>query len=533
MKKTYYLNQGGEDLKFDLEEDVFVDKSMLLSFLNKRVNTINCNICVASPKRFGKTTLGHLITAYYSRNHDTRHLFDNLKFSQDPSFEKYLNKFHVISFNISEFYDNLPGDEFFIQKITRAIARDLKVEFPDVQITDDMTLADMIRAVYKKTEQKFIFLIDEYDLPIRYDVPKSLLNDYLRFLCSLFKATTTRTCIALAYITGVHPVIRTTNQSGLNNFDQYNLLSPGLHPEFLGFTEQETIELCHRFNKNYEEIQMHHGNFKCADGTPIYSPYNICYAMTNPNFTHFWSMGGSFWLVADAIKDYDYDFSDIIIKLLLGERVSLSTDSFDYSVSHFNNYDDVLTLAVLQGFLAYDDENHECYIQNDDIRDHWRTIAEMYSDKTKPIAKFLGLSYNAVEATFKNYPRRIFVNLKDAHDTLIPPDKYNDQSLFQDIIIYAFFDAQDAYAIYKNLPSGTAYATVAFLPKYPSLNLPAIIVELKEINVTNSTLQQIEQKTFDLSALPYRGPAILVSVSYDDNDEYKRHYCQITPTKIE
>ena len=72
-------------------------------------------------------------------------------------------------------------------------------------------------------------------------------------LNGLFKNTTLRPAIALAYITGIMPIVRDKIQSKLNEFREYTMLRPLQFAEHIGFTIEEVKELCDKYNVDYKD----------------------------------------------------------------------------------------------------------------------------------------------------------------------------------------------------------------------------------------------------------------------------------------
>ena len=95
-----YLNQGNTLFAKDKSSEIYVDKSKLIEQTNKVINTNNQYISLSRPRRFGKSMAAHMLTAYYSRGCDSKQLFSDLKIAETKSFEKHLNKYNVISFDI-------------------------------------------------------------------------------------------------------------------------------------------------------------------------------------------------------------------------------------------------------------------------------------------------------------------------------------------------------------------------------------------------------------------------------------------------
>ena len=96
-----YLNIAFGKMADDIRDDFYVDKSMLISVLNKRLESRSRFICVSRPRRFGKTMAANMIAAYYSKGCDSHEIFSNLKISKDSSFERNINKYNVIKLDIN------------------------------------------------------------------------------------------------------------------------------------------------------------------------------------------------------------------------------------------------------------------------------------------------------------------------------------------------------------------------------------------------------------------------------------------------
>ena len=76
-----FLNLGNARFISDLENDIFVDKSMLIKYCNQNIKDYYSSrfMCVTRPRRFGKTMALSMLRAYYSKECDSKELFKNLK----------------------------------------------------------------------------------------------------------------------------------------------------------------------------------------------------------------------------------------------------------------------------------------------------------------------------------------------------------------------------------------------------------------------------------------------------------------------
>ena len=66
--------------------DIYVDKTMMISAINRYIDKGNKYVCVSRPRRFGKTMAGNMLSAYYSKGCESRDLFSGLKISGEPGF---------------------------------------------------------------------------------------------------------------------------------------------------------------------------------------------------------------------------------------------------------------------------------------------------------------------------------------------------------------------------------------------------------------------------------------------------------------
>ena len=74
----------------------FVDKSKMIIELLQLLKEGGGYICVTRPRRFGKTVMANMISAFFSRAVDGDSLFHTLDIAQEQGYKKYQNKYAVI-----------------------------------------------------------------------------------------------------------------------------------------------------------------------------------------------------------------------------------------------------------------------------------------------------------------------------------------------------------------------------------------------------------------------------------------------------
>ena len=97
-----YINIGNAGFQRARNSE-YVDKSGLISVVNKTLFTEHCFSCITRSRRFGKSMAAKMLCAYYDQSCDSRSLFTDLKIASDPSFEEHLNKYPVIYLDLSDF----------------------------------------------------------------------------------------------------------------------------------------------------------------------------------------------------------------------------------------------------------------------------------------------------------------------------------------------------------------------------------------------------------------------------------------------
>ncbi len=95
-----FVNPGNQAFQVAVNSEIYVDKTEMLEYTNKVMNTLQGYICNSRPRRFGKSITANMLTAYYSKGCDSQDLFAGLKISEASDFKKHLNQYDVIHLDI-------------------------------------------------------------------------------------------------------------------------------------------------------------------------------------------------------------------------------------------------------------------------------------------------------------------------------------------------------------------------------------------------------------------------------------------------
>ena len=517
-----YLNPSNVGFKGILAADIYVDKTMLISKLNKFIDKNNKYICVSRPRRFGKTIAANMLCAYYSKGCDSREIFRDLKISKADNYEKYLNKLNFIKIDVASEYQNAPEKENTIQNYTNFVRSEFVKEFPNVQFAENDTIANCILKVYAATEETFVIILDEYDSLVRMQISQTLFDEYLMFLNGLFKSDTLRPAISLAYITGILPVVRDKVQSKLNNFEEYTILDSMELSEYVGFTDEEVAVLCQQYQINHTECKNWYQGYK-LDSFDVYNPESVVKCIKNRRFESHWGKTSSYQVIADRLAANFDGMKDDVVKMVAGENVRVNVTRYMNTMTDFRNKDDAFTYLIHLGYLAYDYNTKTCRIPNKEVRYEWFNALE--DDKNYKVTdKIIKSSEYLLEQTLLLNGGEVSKALNRSHIHVASHRNYHNEQALASAVYLAFIDALNYYTVYKETSAGMGIADLIYTPLHPDGKYPPMIIELKSNKTASRAIDQIKTKEYFHAFDYYKGKIIFVGINYD---EKKKHSCNI------
>ena len=517
-----YLNPGNDNFKKIISREIYVDKSMMIERLNHFIDTGNEFVCVSRPRRFGKTFAGNMLSAYYSKGCDSSEIFKRFKISEVVGYADKLNKYNVIKIDMNSEYQNTKNKLSLIDRISEKIKDEMKTFFSDVDITDEDSVADSILKIYSKDNSNtFVIIMDEYDVLVREDVDQKLFDEFLSFLNGLFKSDTLRPAIALAYLTGILPVVRDKVQSKLNNFREYTILDAGELAEFVGFTSSEVKDLCEKNNLDFDERRRWYDGYT-QNGLEIFNPESVVESVNRRKCAGYWSKTSTYQVIADRIKQNFSGTRDDVIRMISGENVRVEIGMFLNTMNSFRSKDDVFTYLIHVGYLAYDEDSMTCRIPNREVLKEWE-YAISVEDGYEITNAIIKASEELLAETWNGNEDAVAKALDESHIHVTSNRSYNNEDALQSAIYLAYLYALNKYNVYKELTTGKGFADVVYVPVFP--DIPAMIIELKHNKSAESALDQIKDKKYFDSLIHYTGNLLFVGINYDEDT--KTHECRI------
>lgn len=369
-----YLNIGNAGFQ-SVRKGMYIDKTGLIAYINGTLGTKDKLTCVSRPRRFGKSFATQMLCAYYDKSCDSRELFNDLEIAQDPSFEMHLNKYDVIYLDITWFISTVTDIKEMVSYLQEQVIRELRNTYADV--SDEHSLPIVLARIAESTGRKFIVLIDEWDALFREAKENSdVQKEYIQLLRGLFKSSLTDKMIEAAYITGILPIKKYGTQSALTDFREYTMLQPKKLAKYVGFTEEEVRVLCSKYEMDFEEAKRWYDGYSFSKEESVYSPNSVVQAINNEEFGDYWTETETYESLKSYICMNEDGLQDAIVAMLGGARCKINTRTFQNDMSSIKSKDDVLTLLVHLGYLAYDFEKREVYIPNQEVADEFKNAVE-------------------------------------------------------------------------------------------------------------------------------------------------------------
>lgn len=545
-----YLNPGSDRYEEALRTEIYVDKTNMISFLNSVVNTKRKYVAVSRPRRFGKTTTADMISAYYDCSINARDLFEDKKISTNPKlyeagregkkspWDIYLNKFYVIHVNMVDLATETGSIPEMLFSLEKAVMRELREEWPNADRDMQGGLRLLMQEIYNREKSRFVIVIDEWDCIFReFKEDTDGQRLYLDFLRDWLKD---KSYIALAYITGILPIKKYGQHSALNMFGEYSMLQPQQLAEYVGFTDEEVRELCEKHGRSYDDIKAWYDGYDLYGIIPpgekepeeyqIYNPYSVVQAVITGRICDYWNATETYEALSVHINRNFDGLKDMVMLLMEGKRIPVNTRKYQNDMSSMANADDVLTLLIHLGYLAYDSERRESYIPNREILDEYRNTVEGNGEWDQ-LYSVLARSQKLLEATWAGDEDEVARLVEDAH-MRAGNLTYNSEAALSYAVRLAYFNAEQYYTLIPEMQAGRGYADLAYIPspKYP--DKPAILVELKWNKDAETAMTQILDRRYPDSLEKYRGNIILVAIDYNKEvtsgcKGYKHHSCRI------
>lgn len=322
MGKFIYPVDTDQFQKIREQGKLYVDKT---NFIYDLVNVKKYEyVFLARPRRFGKSLLCNTFKAYFQGQ---KELFEGLKIME---LEKEWKTYPVLHFTmsglknctISEAKSNLEG---FLRGYETVYGAD-----PE-SVTLSARFRDLIHNAMKKTGEKVVVIIDEYDAPIMrmlYDAELNAMRTLLREFYQVLKDE--GAYLKFVFITGVTKFSQLSIFSELNNLNQISMLDE--YSGICGITQEEldtTLRPCieeYAVNQGitteeaYALLKKNYDGYHFSKNSKdIYAPFSLLRALSYNSTEHYWFESGTMTSLIDHLKHYpsfnplDFDGAELLL----------------------------------------------------------------------------------------------------------------------------------------------------------------------------------------------------------------------------
>lgn len=525
-----FVNPDNSAFQVALNSKIYIDKTGLIEYTNSVLDTSDAYICNSRPRRFGKSYTANMLAAYYSKGCNSEEMFSGLDISRKSDFKTHLNQYDVIHIDIQWFLANCYNSNKIVSFLSDSVISELRDIYPDILPLGELSLPDSLSRIKDKTGQKFIIIIDEWDVLIRDEATNYYIqNEYINFLRGMFKGTEPTKYVQLAYLTGILPIKKEKTQSAVNNLEEFTMLHSYELAPYIGFTENEVKMLCQKYDRDFEKVKKWYDGY-LLENYEIYNPKAVVSVMLRGKFRSYWSETGSYEVIVPLIN-MNYDgLKNTIIEMLSGQNVKVNTLTFKNDPADIQSKDDVITYLIHLGYLGYNEKDETAFIPNEEIRHE--LINAVKSTNWSDLIHFQYESNHLLDATLSMNTQEVAEQIQKIHSEYASSIQYNDENSLSSVLTIAYLSSMQYYfKPIRELPTGKGFADFIYIPKPEYIrDYPALIVELKWNKNAKTALEQIKNKDYPEAIKQYTGNIILVAINYDKKS--KNHECIIEKLSV-
>ena len=196
-----------------------------------------------------------------------------------------------------------------------------------------------------------------------------------------------------------------------------------------------------------KKMEQWYDGYHIGNESHIFNPYSVMRAIDDNDYQSYWTTTGAYDSVITYIQMNFDGLKDDIIRMLSGERVYVNTLKFQNDMHIVRSKNDVLTVLIHLGYLAYDGDKRQCFIPNKEVSDEFLNAVEDTS--WTQIAEVLTASENLLAATISGNERAVERAINLAHDEHTSILAYNDENSLACVLSIAYIWAKNEYIIHR------------------------------------------------------------------------------------
>lgn len=514
------------------KDPYFVDKSLMIEELIPALGREQRFFCIVRPRRFGKTVMANMIGAFFGKVRDSKDIFGHQAIAGSKWYKKHLNRHEVIYLDCSEVPKECRDYRSYISRIEDGIYRDLTQAYPDLELDQGMAVWDLLSLIFEEKEQKFLFVIDEWDALFHMSfITEEDKQEYLLFLKSLLKG---KSYVEFAYMTGILPIAKYSDGSELNMFLEYDMATKIRFGEYFGFLNSEVDGLYEKYRAETarpritrEELDEWYDGYHTAGGERLYNPRSVVSALTNNQLANYWTSSGTYDSVFYYVRNNVEEVRDDIALMVSGEHVEARMQEYAATAMELETKNQIYSAMVIYGVLTY--ENGEVLIPNKELMLKYEELL-LNKESFGYVYRLARESAKMLKATLAGDTRTMSEILQYVHNTETPILSYNNETELSAVVNLVYLAARDRYRVEREDKAGKGFVDFIFYPY--RMNELGIILELKVDHTPEEAVRQIKDKEYilrfrgRLGEVPgYTGEVLAVGIGYEKKT--KKHSCKV------
>ena len=310
---------------------------------------------LSRPRRFGKSLLISTLEAYFQGK---KELFEGLAMER---LEKDWSHYPILHLDLNARQYDRP--ESLLEELNKHLEIwEQTYGSPYGDRKPEERFYQVIRCAYKKTGQRVVVLVDEYDKPMLQAIGNEELQQSFRNTLKPFYGVlkTMDGNIKFGMLTGVTKFGKVSVFSDLNNLDDISMREPYVNlcgvseQEIHDNLEEELHELAELQNMTYEDVciklKEYYDGYHFVENTiGIYNPFSLLNTFKYNKFSNYWFETGTPSYLVELLKRSHYDL----------ERMANEETSSDVLNSIYADSSSPIPVIYQSGYLtikSYDEE---------------------------------------------------------------------------------------------------------------------------------------------------------------------------------
>ncbi len=537
MPKTIAIgSQSFSDIR---KENCFlIDKTLFIKDWWENKDSVTL---ITRPRRFGKTLNLDMMNCFFSKEYENRaELFEGLKIWEYEEYRKMQGTYPVIYLSFASVKETTyPKAVLSLGKKIRQLYIRMKdiiesEEFDEIEkedyygyakeITEDNISDSLNMLCYymqKKSKQKVMVFLDEYDTPLQEAYVNGYWNEMSGLIRSLFNNTfKTNECLSRAILTGITRVSKESMFSDLNNLELCTMSSEK-YREYFGFTEKEVFDSMDEYGyASKEEVKHWYDGFTIGSKADMYNPWSIINFLDKGILAPYWSNSSSNNLAGKLIREGSKSIKTDFQTLLEGGTIVKKIDTEMVFSRLSSDEDAVWSLFVSSGYvkpISQSGKKSEITITNYEVRQMFESLVEdWFGEESSDYNDFIRALLNGNVYEMNKTMNELSLSMFSSFDTgNKPSQRLRPERFYHGFVLGLLVELRDRYIITSNRESGYGRYDVMLEPKNTSENF-GIIIEFKVYDeeygektledTIKSALAQIEEKKYEQTLIEHGLP---------------------------